>query len=356
MAEKKVRILPGEERLSWIEASNDLSMSQQGRLIEVCRATVYAQKRQRVVEVDEEELTLLRLLDEAYTRHPFYGSRRMKNYLSKQGYCVNRKRGQRLMQTLGLVGMAPGPNPSAKHPQHKIYPYLRRGISVTRPNRAWSTDITYLRLSRGFVYLVAIIDWYSRKVLSWRLSKTLDAGFCIECLEQALSLFGNPEIFNTDQGTPFTSDGFMSVLKHAGIAISMDGRGRALDNIFVERLWRSVKYEDIYLKEYASMAELSQGLREYFSFYSGERLHQSLDYETPDTVYQTAVGGGASIPDKFSCSSNSVCLASQGGLASLQDAPTVRSPPPPAVGLEKDYALLPNWGSANQLHVDGLPS
>lgn len=356
MAEKKVRILPGEKRRSWIEASNALSVSQQCRLSNVCRATVYAQKQQRTIEVDEEELTLLRLLDEEYTRHPFYGSRRMKNYLRKQGYCVNRKRVQRLMQTLGLVGMAPGPNTSVKHPEHKIYPYLLRGISVTRPNQVWSTDITYIRLARGFVYLVAVIDWYSRKVLSWQLSNTLDAGFCIECLERALSVFGKPEIFNTDQGVQFTSDGFISVLKEAGIVISMDGRGRALDNIFVERLWRSVKYEDIYLKEYGSMPELSQGLREYFAFYNGERLHQALSYETPDTVYQTAVGGGASITDKFSRSSNSVCLASQGGLASLQDDPTVRFPSHPAMGLGKDYDLLQNWGSANQLHVDGLPS
>jgi putative transposase len=333
-------------------------MSQQCRLTDVNRATVYAQKQLQGIDADEEELTLLRLLDEEYTRHPFYGSRRMRNYLRKKGYCINRKRVQRLMQTLGLVGMAPGPNTSVKHPQHKIYPYLLRGVSVTRPNQVWSTDVTYIRLAGGFVYLVAVIDWYSRKVLSWRLSNTLDAGFCIEGLEQALSLFGKPEIFNTDQGVQFTSDGFIQVLKEAGIEISMDGRGRALDNIFVERLWRSVKYEDIYLKDYANVSELLLGLREYFAFYNGERLHQSLGYETPDTVYQTGRGGGASITDKFSRNSTleipsqpvvQVSLELQGGLASLQDDPTVRFPPLPAVGLGKDSELLQNWGSANQL-------
>jgi len=203
------------------------------------------------------------------------------------------------MRILGLAGMAPGPNTSLPHPQHKIYPYLLRGINVTRPNQVWSTDITYIRLTRGFVYLAAVIDWYSRKVLAWRLSNTLDSGFCVDCLEQSLRTYGTPEIFNTDQGCQFTSDAFTGVLNFHGIAISMDGRGRALDNIFVERLWRSVKHEDVYLKGYVNMPSLQLGLTEYFDFYNTERPHQSLGDLTPIQVYRTGSGGGAKIVDKF---------------------------------------------------------
>jgi putative transposase len=192
---------------------------------------VYEQKKRFLKDVDESELILLKLLDEEYTRHPFYGSRRMKLFLKDCGYTVNRKRVQRLMQQLGLVGMAPGPNTSKPHPQHKIYPYLLRGVDIVRPNQVWSTDITYIRLSRGFVYLVVIIDWYSRKVLSWRLSNTMDAGFCVDCLEEAIKAYGRPEIFNSDQGSQFTSDCFTGVLIQNGITISMDGRGRALDKV-----------------------------------------------------------------------------------------------------------------------------
>ena len=215
------------------------------------------------------------------------------------GHKINRKRAQRLMRILGLAGMAPGPDTSRPHPQHKVYPYLLRGVNVIRPNQVWSTDITYIRLPRGFVYLVAVIDWYSRKVLSWRLSNTLDSGFCVDCLEQALQDYGTPEIFNTDQGCQFTSEAFTGVLLKKGISISMDGRGRALDNIFVERLWRSVKHEDVYLKGYATMSELLVGLTEYFVLYNTERPHQSLGYDTPDQVYRTASGGGARIVDKY---------------------------------------------------------
>lgn len=248
---------------------------------------------------DELELLLLSLIDAEYTLHPFYGSRKMVVHLGKAGYQVNRKRVQRLMGILGLAGMAPGPNTSRPHPQHKKYPYLLRGVNVTRPNQVWSTDITYVRLARGFAYLVAVIDWYSRKVLAWRLSNTLDSEFCVDCLEQALRSYGTPEIFNTDQGCQFTSEAFTGVLKLHGIAISMDGRGRALDNIFVERLWRSVKHEDIYLKGYVTMPELQVGLTNYFEFYNTERPHQSLGNLTPIEVYQTGSGGGARIVDKF---------------------------------------------------------
>jgi len=253
-----------------------------------------------MAKLDPFELELLALIDAEYTRHPFYGSRKMVVYLCNLGHWVNRKRVQRLMGMLGLAGMAPGPDTSRPHPQHKVYPYLLRGMEIDRPNQVWSTDITYIRLSRGFVYLVAVIDWYSRKVLAWRVSNTLDSGFCVDCLRQALQAYGNPEIFNSDQGSQFTSEAFTEVLKGLGIDISMDGRGRALDNIFVERLWRSVKYEDVYLKGYAGVPELLLGLADYFEFYNSERFHQSLDYLTPDEVYRTASGGGAKIVDKFS--------------------------------------------------------
>jgi len=268
-------------------------------LLKVTRSVVYAHKKRLLKAVDEDECLLLNLLDEAYTRHPFYGSRRMTKYLCGCGHAVNRKRVQRLMQTLGLVGMAPGPNTSKPHPQHTLYPYLLRGVDIIRPNQVWSTDITYIRLPRGFVYLVAIIDWYSRRVLSWRLSNTMDAGFCVDCLEEAIKAYGTPEIFNSDQGSQFTSDAFTGGLIVHGVTISMDGRGRALDNIFVERLWRTVKYEEVYLKQHGSLQELLMGLTRYFMFYNEERLHQSLGYETPEVVYRTAAGGGAKIVDKF---------------------------------------------------------
>lgn len=271
--------------------------TRQCALAGVARSTIYATLI--VAEPNEEELLFLALIDAEYTRHPFYGSRKMVVHLGRLGHLVNRKRVQRLMRILGLAGMAPGPNTSLPHPQHKIYPYLLRGVNVIRPNQVWSTDITYIRLPRGFVYLAAVIDWYSRKVLAWRLSNTLDSGFCVDCLEQSLHAYGTPEIFNTDQGCQFTSDAFTGVLKLHAVAISMDGRGRALDNIFVERLWRNVKHEDVYLKGYANVPELLLGLTDYFELYNTERPHQSLSYRTPDQVYKTASGGGARIVDKF---------------------------------------------------------
>jgi putative transposase len=287
-----------ETRLGWIDPSDEVPVARQCALAQVARATVYAQRSPRAAS--EADLLLCRLIDEEYTRRPFYGSRRMVVYLRSQGEVVNRKRVQRLMRQLGLWGMAPGPNTSVRHTQHKIYPYLLRGVEVKRPNQVWSTDITYIRLARGFAYLVAVIDWYSRKVLSWRISNSMDAGFCVDCLEDALSQYGKPEIFNSDQGSQFTSDAFIGVLKGAGVAISMDGRGRALDNIFVERLWRNVKHEDVYLKGYATMGELTMGLAQYFAYYNGERPHQSLGYQTPAEVYLSRCGGGARIVDRFS--------------------------------------------------------
>ncbi len=291
-----------EARLGWIEAGHEkLPLTRQCELASVPRATVYRRidAASRQACEDESDLKLRVLIDEEYTSRPFYGSRRMVVFLRAAGHVVNRKRVQRLMRAMGLAGMAPGPNTSRAHPRHKVYPYLLRGVPVTRPNQVWSTDITYIRLARGFAYLVAIIDWYSRKVLSWRISNSMDASFCVDCLEDALRQHGKPELFNSDQGSQFTSTAFTDVLKRKGVAISMDGRGRALDNIFVERLWRTVKYEDVYLKGYANMAELMVGLAQYFAFYNAERPHQSLGYQTPDQVYRDGVGGGALIVDRF---------------------------------------------------------
>lgn len=286
--------------MAWIDGAEKLPVSRQCALAEVPRATVY---RRRIAQVpddaDAEDLLLCRLIDEEYTNRPFYGSRRMVVFLRTAGHIVNRKRVQRLMRSMGLAGMAPGPNTSKPHPEHKIYPYLLRGVPVTRPNQVWSTDITYVGLERGFAYLVAVIDWYSRCVLSWRLSNSMDASFCVDCLEDALREHGRPEVFNSDQGSQFTSKAFTDVLKREKVDISMDGRGRALDNIFVERLWRNVKHEDVYLKGYANMAELMLGLAQYFAFYNAERPHQSLGYETPASVYRSGVGGGALIVDKY---------------------------------------------------------
>lgn len=284
-------------RMGWIAPNGELAITRQCELAQVARASFYG--RHTPCEPPEENLLLMRLIDEEYTRRPFYGSRRMVVFLGRQGHIVNRKRVQRLMRVMALAGMAPGPATSKPHPEHRVYPYLLRGVEVTRPDQVWSTDITYIRLAHGFVYLVAVIDWYSRRVLGWRISNSLDTAFCVDCLEEALDQYGQPEIFNTDQGSQFTSAAFTGVLKRAGVAISMDGRGRALDNIFVERLWRSVKYEDVYLKGYGTVTELTLGLTEYFVFYNGERPHQALGYRTPEEVYAARVGGGASIPDHF---------------------------------------------------------
>lgn len=284
-------------RQAWIDRGDAVAVVQQCALAGVSRATIYA--RQHPKPVDESDLQHSHLIDEEFTRHPFYGSRRMVVFLRKVGHTVNRKRVQKLMRQMGLAGMAPGPNTSRPHPEHKIYPYRLRGVAVIRPNQVWSTDITYIRLAHGFAYLVAIIDWYSRKVLSWRISNSMEAVFCVDCLEDALRAHGKPEVFNSDQGSQFTSEAFTNVLKNEGIVISMDGRGRAFDNIFVERLWRNVKYENVYLKSYATMGELMLGLADYFAFYNGERPHQSLGDKTPNVVYQTGIGGGALIVDKF---------------------------------------------------------
>ena len=238
--------MSADARRGWIERQGARAVTRQCELAGVARASWYGRHARR--EESEEDLLLCRLIEEDYTRRPFYGSRRMGVSLSRQGPIVNRKRVQRLMRLMGLAGMAPGPTTSARHPEHQVAPSLLRGIEVTRPNQVWSTDIPSSRLARGFVYLVAVIDWYSRRVLAWRISHSMDTSFCTDCLEDALGLHGKPEIVNTDQGAQCTSMTFTGVRKRDGMAISMDGRGRALDTSFVERLWRSVKHEDVYLK------------------------------------------------------------------------------------------------------------
>lgn len=239
----------------------------------------------------DENLQLMRLIDEQYTRTPFYGWPRMTAYLREQrGLLVNHKRVQRLMQKMGVQAIYPKPRTTIASTTHRIYPYLLRGVAIERPNQVWSTDITYIPLTQGFMYLVAILDWFSRYVVAWQLSNTLDGRFCLDALQSALQR-KRPEIFNTDQGAQFTATEFTQTLEQAGIRISMDGRGRALDNIFVERLWRTVKYENVYLMDYATVPDLITGLTEYFQFYNDERLHQSLGYRTPASVY----GGSALI-------------------------------------------------------------
>ena len=258
----------------------DLSIRRQCELIGLNRATFYYTP----VQESELNLLLMRLIDEQYTKTPFFGWPRMTAQLRRQGYAINHKRVQRLMQVMGMQAIYPKHRTSIADKGHKVYPYLLRNLTITRPNQVWSADITYIRMLRGFMYLVAIIDWYSRYVVAWQLSNTLDGRFCLDTLEQSLAQ-GQPEIFNTDQGVQFTAQAFTSRLEGAGIRVSMDGRGRALDNIFVERLWRSVKYEDIYLHEYATVPELEKGLGRYFTFYNYERPHQSLSYQVPAEVH-----------------------------------------------------------------------
>jgi putative transposase len=226
----------------------------------------------------------MRLIDEQYLRTPFYGSRRMVICLTQQGHCVNRKRVQRLMRVMGIEAIYPRPRTTQRHAEHRVFPYLLRGVAILHPNQVWSSDITYVPMTCGFMYLTAVIDWYSRYVLAWRLSNSLEGAFCVEALEDALQS-GKPEIFNTDQGSQFTAAAFTRRLEQAGVAISMDGRGRALDNVFIERLWRSVKYEWLYLHGYRSVSELHAGLTSYFGFYNSSRPHQSLEYRTPKDVY-----------------------------------------------------------------------
>jgi len=275
-----------EERRRWIEQDHSkISVARQCDLLSLARSSYYY----CATGESEENLLLMRLLDEKYTRTPFYGVLRMTVWLGKEGHGVNPNRVRRLMRLMGLEAIYPKPRLSQGGPGHKIYPYLLSGVPIERSNQVWSTDITYIRLRHGFVYLVAVMDWYSRYVLSWEISVTMDTAFCITALDWALRR-GRPEIFNSDQGAQFTSHDFTKRLLDEGIRISMDGRGRVFDNIFVERLWRTVKYEDIYLKDYVDVPMLMGGLGAYFDFYNRERPHQSLGYRTPESVYYTREG------------------------------------------------------------------
>lgn len=235
------------------------------------------------------DLGLMRRIDEVYLERPYFGSRRMTVTLQTAGHDVNRKHVQRLMRLMGLEGMAPGPNTSRPHPEHVVYPYLLKGLVIDRPDMVWATDITYIPLASGWAYLVAIMDWFSRAVLAWRLSNTMTTLFCVEALEEALRNHGPPGIFNTDQGAQFTDQDFVGVLKRHNVRISMDGKGRCMDNIFVERLWRSLKYEEVYLHAPDDVRQARSGIGRWFRFYNDERPHQALDYLTPSHVYRTGL-------------------------------------------------------------------
>jgi putative transposase len=266
-----------------------LSVRRQCVLLGLSRSSLYYEPAAETAE----NLRLMRLLDEEYTAHPFLGSRRLTKWLIEQGEEVNRKRVQRLMRLMGLEAIYPKPKLSAARAGHRIYPYLLRNVNIQRPDQVWSTDITYVPLACGFMYLAAIIDWYSRYVIAWRLSNTLDGSFCLAMLDEALSR-GRPEVFNTDQGVQFTATAWTGRLESSGVAVSMDGKGRCLDNVFVERLWRTVKYEDIYLWRYEGVPQLQQGLGRYFPYYNEQRLHQALDYRTPAVVYRHGRAEGKS--------------------------------------------------------------
>ena len=262
-----------------------LPIAQQCRVLEVSRATVY----RKPAAVSAEDLAIMALIDRQYLVRPYYGSRRMAAWLATQGHHVNRKRVQRLMRLLGLTAIYQRPNTSKPAAGHKVYPYLLGTIAIERANQVWCSDVTYIPMAKGFLYLVVIMDWASRAVLAWRLSNTLAADFCVEALEEALSHYGRPEIFNTDQGSQFTSDGFTGTLQRHGVTISMDGKGRYMDNIFVERLWRSLKYEEVYLHAYATVAEAKTGIGAWLHFYTEERPHQSFGYRTPRQIYEESL-------------------------------------------------------------------
>ena len=266
-------------------ADEGVSIRLQCALIGVARSSVY----RPAPAAFSDDLALMRRLDELYTAHPFYGSRRMAVTLGAEGAPVNRKRVQRLMRLMGIAALGPKPGTSKRAPGHKVYPYLLRGLSIEQPNHVWASDITYIPIGDGFLYLVAIIDWASRAALAFRLSNTMDVSFCVSALEEALAKYGKPEIFNTDQGSQFTSAAFTGVLASSGVQISMDGRGRWMDNVFIERLWRSLKHEDIYLKAYGDGREARAGIGAWMEFYNYRRPHQALGYRTPTAVWREGV-------------------------------------------------------------------
>jgi putative transposase len=264
-----------------IDRDHKLPLSRQGKILELSRSSLYY----KAVPVNPRDLEIMKLIDEIHLKYPFYGIRRIRDELQDKGYKIGREHVSTLMKKMGIEALYRKPRLSKPHLGHKVYPYLLRGVEITRANQVWCTDITYLPMAKGFCYLVAIMDWASRRVLAWRLSNTLDVSFCTEALEEAIMRYGIPDIFNSDQGSQFTSEAFTGILNANGIKISMDGRGRWMDNVFIERLWRSVKYEDVYLKAYDSIPAAREGLTTYFEFYNSRRRHQSLDRKTPDNVY-----------------------------------------------------------------------
>jgi len=269
------------ERKAVINRESKPSIVKQCKLLDISRSGLYY----RPVPVSAVELELMRLLDKGHMKHPYFGSRRLRDWLADHGHHVSRKKVVRLMRVMGIVPIYPKKNTSKPNRAHKVYPYLLRGLTIDRPNQVWCTDITYIPMAKGFLYLIAIMDWYSRKVLAWRLSNTMDVHFCLEALEEVIARYGTPEIFNSDQGAQFTSDAFTGTLKQHGIQISMDGKGRCMDNIFIERLWRSLKYEEIYLKAYDSVKDAKAGINEWMRFYNMNRRHQGIESRTPDSIY-----------------------------------------------------------------------
>jgi putative transposase len=291
------------ERLALVDHDDPgLPIVTQCRLLKIARSTLYYQP----VPAGAEELTVMRRIDELHLECPFYGSRRMAVVLRNDSWVVNRKRTQRLMRLMGLEAIYQKPNTSRPHPDHTVYPYLLRSLIIDRPNQVWCADITYIPMAKGFVYLVAVMDWFSRRVLAWRLSITMETDFCVDALREAMDRHGRPEIFNTDQGVQFTSATFLDELSSQGVRISMDGKGRFLDNIFIERLWRSLKYEEVYIKAYGSVAEARQGIGGWLGFYNEKRPHQALDYRTPRAVHEAAA-----------------CEYVDNASASLRDAPAL---------------------------------
>jgi putative transposase len=317
----------------------DLPIVKQCVLLNVARSTVYYHPAPESAE----NLQIMRLIDEQYLRTPFYGARKFVEWLLLQGHAVNRKRVQRLMRLMGIEAIYQKPNTSKKHPENKIYPYLLRGMTIDRVNQVWCTDITYIRMPKGFLYLIVVMDWVSRKALSWRLSNTMDVDFCVEALEEALARYGRPEIFNTDQGSQFTSADFTDVLLREGIAISMDGKGRFMDNIFIERLWRSLKYEEVFIKSYATALEARNGIGSYIELYNSERLHQSLEYRTPDQVFaagaslwicgQSAAPTGSASP-MFPSAMAATASSQHGNMGKCSPLPTYPQAQPQQEGLD----------------------
>jgi putative transposase len=264
-----------------IDRSHDLPVTRQCEVLGLARSTAYYAPR----PVSPEDLVLMRRIDELHLEYPFAGARMLRDMLKQEGYRIGRRRVARLMARMGIEALYRRPNTSRKHAAHPVHPYLLRGLAIERPNQVWAADITYIPMRRGFVYLVVVLDWFSRRVLSWRLSNTLSADFCVEAVQEAIARHGRPEIFNTDQGSQFTGADFTGLLKDHGIRISMDGKGCWRDNVFVERLWRSIKYEEVYLKAYDSVSQAKASLGAYLGFYNGRRPHQALDGKCPDTVY-----------------------------------------------------------------------